>query len=101
MNETSGSWQRNPSLAWREIDEETIIISPSESVMHELNDTGTFIWKNIDGQRSAEELARMLAEAYEVTEDMALADTQELLEQLSSRKLVVAPTGNDETRKTC
>jgi hypothetical protein len=82
-------WQKNPALAWREIDEATVIISPTDSVMHELNDTGSFLWKNIDGQRSAAELAGLLADSYEVAPDVALTDTQALLEELSSRKLVV------------
>jgi hypothetical protein len=82
-------WQKNPALAWREIDDETVIISPNDSVMHELNDTGSFLWKNIDGKKSAAELAELLVENYEVTPDMALSDTQALLEEMSSRKLVV------------
>jgi len=82
-------WQKNPALAWREIDDETIIISPNDSVMHELNDTGRFLWKNIDGRKSAAELARLLVENYEVTPDIALFDAQALLEEMSSRKLVV------------
>jgi hypothetical protein len=82
-------WQKNPALAWREIDEATVIISPTDSVMHELNDTGSFLWKNIDGQRSAAELAELLAESYEVTPDVALNDTQALLEEMCTRKLVV------------
>jgi hypothetical protein len=82
-------WQKNPALAWREIDDETIIISPNDSVMHELNDTGRFLWKNIDGTKSAAELAQLLAENYEVTPEIALSDTQALLEEMSSRKLVV------------
>jgi hypothetical protein len=86
---TSISWQKNPALAWREIDDETVIISPNDSVMHELNDTGSFLWKNIDGKKSAVELAELLAENYEVTPDVALSDTQALLEELSLRKLVV------------
>jgi Coenzyme PQQ synthesis protein D (PqqD) len=85
-------WQKNPILAWREIDDETVIISPTESVMHELNETGSFLWKNIDGQRSAAELAAMLAAEYEVTSDTALADTEELLQRLASSKLLV-PAG--------
>jgi hypothetical protein len=85
----SACWQKNPTLAWREIDEATVIISPTDSVMHELNDTGSFLWKNIDGQRSAAELAELLAESYEVTPDVALNDTQALLEEMSTRKLVV------------
>jgi hypothetical protein len=85
----SMTWQKNPALAWREIDEETVIISPNDSVMHELNDTGSFLWKNIDGKKSAAELAELLVENYEVTLDVALSDTQALLQELSSRKLVV------------
>jgi hypothetical protein len=85
----SAYWQKNPALAWREIDEATVIISPTDSVMHELNDTGSFLWKNIDGQRSAAKLAELLAESYEVAPDVALSDTQALLEEMSSRKLVV------------
>jgi hypothetical protein len=85
----SAYWQKNRALAWREIAEATVIISPTDSVMHELNDTGSFLWKNIDGQRSAAELAELLAESYEVAPDVALSDTQALLEEMSSRKLVV------------
>ena len=82
-------WQKNPALAWREIDDETVIISPQDSVMHELNDTGSLLWKNIDGRKSAAQLAELLAANYEVTPDAALSDTQALLEEMSSRKLVV------------
>ncbi len=82
-------WQKNPDLAWREIDDETIIISPHDSVMHELNDTGSFLWKNIDGKKSAAELAELLVENYQVAPDIALSDAQALLEEMSSRKLVV------------
>jgi len=82
-------WQKNPDLAWREIDDETVIISPHDSVMHELNDTGSFLWKNIDGKKSAAELAELLVENYQVAPDIALSDAQELLDEMSSRKLVV------------
>jgi hypothetical protein len=93
----SACWQKNPALAWREIDEATVIISPTDSVMHELNDTGSFLWKNIDGRRSATELAELLAESYEVAREIALIDTQALLEEMSSRKLVmpVPATGGE------
>ena len=82
-------WQKNPALAWREIDDETVIISPQDSIMHELNDTGSFLWKNIDGRKSAAELAELLVENYEVTPEIALSDTEALLQEMSSRKLVV------------
>jgi Coenzyme PQQ synthesis protein D (PqqD) len=89
MNTPNGPWQKNSALAWREIDDETVIISPTENVMHELNDTGSFLWKNIDGRRTASELAALLAAEYEVTPSAALADTEALLQQLISSKLLV------------
>jgi hypothetical protein len=89
MNNSSVLWQKNPALAWREIDETTVIISPSDSVMHELNDTGSFLWRSIDGHRSAADLAALLAETYEVAPDIALIDTQSLLEEMASRTLLV------------
>jgi len=92
-------WQKNPAVAWREIDDETVIISPNDSVMHELNDTGSFLWMNIDGKKSAAELAELLVASYEVTPDIALSDTQSLLEEMSSRKLVVTvPARGGELR---
>ena len=84
--------QKNPALAWREIEEETVIISPSDNVMHELNDTGSFLWRNIDGRRSAVDLAKLLVATYEVTEQTALEDTSALLAELLERKLVVPAT---------
>jgi Coenzyme PQQ synthesis protein D (PqqD) len=90
MNKVAGEvWQRNPLLAWREIDEETVIISPNESVMHELNDTGSFVWKHIDGQRTAADIAALLADTYEVELEVALVDTNDLMNQLSARQLLV------------
>ena len=98
MNVAAGGiWQRNPVLAWREIENETVIISPGESVMHELNDTGSLLWRNIDGRRNVAELAAFLVAEYEVTQEIALADTLSLLEELSTRKLLVPAeisTGN-------
>jgi hypothetical protein len=79
---------KNPILAWREIEGETVIISPEESIMHQLNSTGSFIWNQIDGRHSAEEIAELLTREYEVPLPTALADTRELLEQLAAKKLV-------------
>ncbi len=89
MNTVSVLWQKNPALAWREIDDVTVIISPNDSVMRELNDTASFLWRNIDGYRCAADLAALLAENYEVTLDIALTDTQSLLEEMASRTLLV------------
>lgn len=85
-------WKKNPALAWREMDDETVIISPGESIMHELNHTAGFIWRHLNGAHSAAEIAAMVAAEYDVAPDVALADTQALLEQLAQQNLLL-PAG--------
>lgn len=79
---------QNPLAAWREIDGVVVVISPEDSVLHELNPTAGFIWKHATGERTAEEIAALLATEYDVDAATALADTRELLAELAGKKLV-------------
>jgi hypothetical protein len=81
--------ERNPKLAWREIDGEAVIISPEDSHVHELNETASFIWTNADGQHSVDEIAGVMAGKYDVALAMAKSDVTELIEILSAKGLLV------------
>lgn len=83
--------QRNPKLAWREIDGEAVIISPDDSQVHELNETASVIWKIADGKHSVDQIAEVVAEGYEVPLEVAQADVRELIEMLSAKGLLMAP----------
>jgi len=80
---------QHPNAAWREVDGEVVIISPEDSVLHELNETASFIWKSATGERSTEEIARGLAEEFDVADAEALADTRELVQVLLQKRLLV------------
>jgi coenzyme PQQ biosynthesis protein PqqD len=80
----------NPMLAWREIDGSIVIISPEHSMVHELNPTASFVWKRVDGRRTADEIAEQLAAEFDVTRESALADVHELVESLVANQLVSA-----------
>jgi coenzyme PQQ synthesis protein D (PqqD) len=85
----SAPWQKNPILAWREIDGEIVIVSPDDSVLHELNETGSFVWKQLDGRRPVAEIAASLAAEYDVTPEHALDDIETLLGELAARQLLI------------
>ena len=87
MNE--GKLRQNPLLAWREIEGEVVIISPEDSFLHELNATASFIWKQLDGERTAPEIAELVATEYDVTPRVASADTEELVSQLEAKGLLL------------
>ncbi|HVA71986.1 MAG TPA: PqqD family protein [Candidatus Limnocylindrales bacterium] len=78
----------NPMLAWREIDGQVVIISPEDSVVHELNETGSFIWKQIDFGRGASEIARNMVTEYALPASEARADAEEFLECLAAKGLL-------------
>jgi Coenzyme PQQ synthesis protein D (PqqD) len=82
--------QRNPKLAWREIDGEAVIISPEDSHVHELNETASLIWTNADGQHSVDEIAGVMAGKYDVALAVAKSDVAELIEILSGKGLLLA-----------
>lgn len=79
----------NPQLAWREIDGRVVVISPLDSVMHELNETASFIWKQADRGRSIREICELLAEEFGVDRAQAKMDTEELLTVLEQKGLVI------------
>ncbi len=86
---------RNPKLAWREIDGETVIISPEDSHVHELNETASLFWKHAEGQ-TLDQLAQRISAEYEVSRETARADLEELLTALGEKQLVfVAPDPKD------
>lgn len=82
--------ERNPKLAWREVDGEAVIISPEDSHVHELNETASLIWANADGKHSVDEIAKVVATRYEVELPEARADVCELVEVLSVKGLLQA-----------
>lgn len=42
----------------------TVVVDESRKLIHELNDTGAFIWHQVDGLRSVEDIARVALTAY-------------------------------------
>jgi hypothetical protein len=79
----------NPRLAWREIEGRVVVISPEDSVVHELNETASFIWKQADGGRKLTEIVSLLSHEFGVESAQARMDAEELLALLSQKGLVI------------
>jgi Coenzyme PQQ synthesis protein D (PqqD) len=78
----------NPKLAWREMDGEIVIISPEDSVVHELNESASIIWKEADGVRDIVQIAERLAQEFEVSLEQARADAAEMVAFLVGKNLL-------------
>ncbi len=77
--------RRVEGIAWRVIDGEAVLVNVRrDDVMH-LNPVASFLWTNLDGRSSLEDIARSITEEYEVGLEEALSDAVsfagDLLEQ--------------------
>src|SRR3990167_5646079 len=97
MNASTGQldikFEKNPSVVTRKVAGETILVPITKSIGNEpclytLDDTATFLWERLDGQRTGRDLVNELALSYEVGQEQAVTDVQAFLEQLKSVELV-------------
>ena len=53
-----------------------------------LSETANFLWSHLPECDTVEELAKMLFDEYEVTEEQALADTREFVDKLIELEII-------------
>jgi len=80
--------RKNPHAAARVYDGEAFIVVPQSSQYKILNGTGSRIWALIDGQRSSSDIARVIAEEYEVSLEDAMADVGGFLQDLKEHGML-------------
>jgi hypothetical protein len=75
-------------LVVREVDGETVILDRSAGHLHTLNATATFIWQQMDGRKTPEDIAHELSQAFDIETRVAERDVATLIEDLKDRQLV-------------
>lgn len=78
----------NADIVTREIVGETLLVPITGKLANlqeifSLNETGAFVWSNLDGQRTVAEVSAALAAEFDVTSDEALADVVALSGELA------------------
>jgi hypothetical protein len=81
---------RTESTTWQEIGGELIILDLAGSVYLTTNQAGAFLAKLLTDEHTEEELVAALIVEYEISRDVAAADTQAFLAQLRDKNLLVA-----------
>lgn len=80
--------KRSDHITVKEIDGEGILFDPENGSLHILNNTGLFIWRLCDGQRTLSSLAKEVAVEYQVQANCVEDDIKEIVEQLKERQLL-------------
>ncbi len=85
--ETDQTYQINPRIAYRKIGEQMVLVHSVEETLLTLNTTGTAIWERIEGN-TVEQIAKYLAQLFEVDFENAVKDTIEFLGTMETRGFI-------------
>ena len=82
-------YKRKSHFATRIVGSELILVPVKKNIadmdeLFTLNEVGSFIWTNINGQNSIEDIVSKIAEEFEVEESTAKTDLEEFLKKLET-----------------
>jgi len=83
----------SPSIVTRKTGNEYVLVPITNNIadMHSvytLNETGAFIWEQINGKRSVEEIIALLTAEYEIDNKSAEADVFSFIENISKYLII-------------
>lgn len=88
LNRLERKVRQRDDVAARVIGDEAIVITPADSLVHELDRVATFVWTRCDGERTGWGLVDAVVEQFEVGRERAARDIDALLETFSDKGLV-------------
>lgn len=83
-------YQRVSTIVVTDLDDEVVLLNPSNQQMFTLNDTGREVWLNLEQYPSVTALAEHITSLYEVEQAVAEQDVQAILTHLLENQLIEA-----------
>ena len=72
----------------KQIGTETIILTESGEQLHTLDQTGTYVWSEIDGKKSLGQILDGICDEYDVSRERAQADLLEFIDALEEKQII-------------
>jgi hypothetical protein len=85
----------SPDVVFRDLDGEAVILDLASGRYFGLNAVGTRIWTLLDQGMPIEQIVRTVAAEYDADAEQIDRDVTALIEDLSSRGLIVRSSGRD------
>jgi len=73
--------KRRSDVSARLVDGETVVLDRQADMVHQLNQSASFIWHQCDGQRTTREIVDQVVDAFDVDPDTAEASVKAALHQ--------------------
>ena len=95
MTNLAHQYRRNENFVFRKIEDETILVPIKNNVgdmgcIYNLNAVGAFIWEQLDGSKTLNDIAQLVTEKFEISLPEAQTDVELFTGQLKEIDAVVA-----------
>lgn len=77
-----------PDLTFEESDGELVVLDKDGGTVHQLNRSAALIWRGLSEGLDTDDIAEMLAGAFDIDEKTAIADVKTTIAQLSELRLL-------------
>jgi methyltransferase-like protein len=93
MKDLSSVLSHSPDVVNRKTGSEYVLVPVTNNIadmnsVYTLNETGAFIWENIDGKKNVGEIIEALTEEYDIDEKVAEEDVFAFIENLKKYLIV-------------
>jgi hypothetical protein len=83
----------SPSVVTRKTGNEYVLVPVTDNIadmdsVYTLNETGAFIWEQINGKRSVEEIIKEMTEEYDIDNDTATKDVLEFISKMNDYLII-------------
>lgn len=83
----------SPRIVTKKTGKEYVLVPLAENIadmnsLYTLNETGAFIWEQIDGKKNVGEIIAALMEEYDIDEKTAFGDVLQFMENLSNYLII-------------
>ncbi len=79
----------DPDVAARLINNEIIILTPFDGVLHNLNPVATYVWCLMDGKHRLKDIILCLCSEYDVLFPAAERDVMHFVEDMLAKRIIV------------
>lgn len=80
--------ERRSDVSVRVVEGETVVLDRQEELIHQLNQTASYIWDRCDGKSAMAEIASQLAEEFDIDPETVARDVAGIVGQLQSLNLL-------------
>ena len=81
--------KRRDGLILRKVQQDLLLLDTEFNQIHQLNETASFIWENWEQVPDPVEIARLLAQKFDVEEQVVLNDVSAIVGRLQELNLLV------------